>query len=191
MSLLNGYSYKTVKANIAALVKEGTPKDKASAVAYAAARRCYRSRYPQGMFPAWLAPRNPYESLRSKDCRPCASNEYAKKAQPGYLPHKKNPVPPSKKVQLREAKKLFSDFSGHDGEIIDTIDKPGLPDVMLVVGDIDFIGYTTVRDNVIEKYIHKFKKNCRPLFCVSHDGKQIYLLGGSYDFTERGIVDKT
>jgi hypothetical protein len=103
----------------------------------------------------------------------------------------KNPVPASRRVQLRNASKLFSDFTGHKAEVIDTVDKPVVPDVMSVIGDIDGILYTTVRDGQVEKYIHKFKKKCRPLFAVSHDGKQLFMLGGSYDFTELGIVDKT
>ena len=103
----------------------------------------------------------------------------------------KNPVPPSKHVQRREAADLYKRFTGHDALDEVTIDKPVLPDVMLVVGDIDGIMYTTVRDGVEEKYVHQFKKKCRPLFCVSHDGKVLYMLGGSYDFTERGIVDRT
>lgn len=105
--------------------------------------------------------------------------------------HKKNPVPPSKRVQIRNASKLYSDFTGHEASEYETLDKPVLPDVMIRVGEIDFVGYTTVRDNKTEKYIHKFSKKCRPLFTVSHDGKQLFMLGGSYDFTERGIVDKT
>jgi hypothetical protein len=102
-----------------------------------------------------------------------------------------NPVPPSRKVQIRNAAKLYEDFTGHEASEYQTLDKPVLPDVMLQVGDIDFIGYTTVRDGKTEKYIHKFSKKCRPLFTVSHDGKQLFMLGGSYDFTELGIVDKT
>jgi hypothetical protein len=105
--------------------------------------------------------------------------------------HRKNPVPPSKRVQIRNASKLYSDFTGHEASDYETLDKPILPDVMLKVGEIDFVGYTTVRDSKTEKYIHKFSKKCRPLFTVSHDGKQLFMLGGSYDFTERGIVDKT
>lgn len=105
--------------------------------------------------------------------------------------HKKNPVPASKRVQIRNASKLYSDFTGHEASEYETLDKPVLPDVMIRVGEIDFVGYTTVRDGKTEKYIHKFSKKCRPLFTVSHDGKQLFMLGGSYDFTERGIVDKT
>lgn len=102
-----------------------------------------------------------------------------------------NPVPPSKVVQARNAADLYTRFTGHDALEEVHIDKPELPDVMLVVGDIDGIMYTTVRDGVVEKYVHQFKKKARPLFCVSHDGKQIHLIGGEYDFTERGIVDRT
>lgn len=104
---------------------------------------------------------------------------------------KTNPVPPSKIVQRRNAADLYQRFTGHDALDEVKIDKPVLPDVMLVVGDIDGIMYTTVRDGVVEKYVHQFKKKASPLFCVSHDGKQIYLVGGEYDFTERGIVDRT
>lgn len=113
-----------------------------------------------------------------------------------------NPVPPSSRARSRgrydskqhrinSAAKLYEDFTGHEAKQALTIDIPELPDVMLCVGDIDFVGYTTVRDGKVEKYIHKFKKECRPLFAVSHDGKQLYMIGGSYDFTERGIVDRT
>ena len=101
----------------------------------------------------------------------------------------KNPVPPSRKVQLRSASKLYENFTGHDAEEIFSVDKPAIPDVMLVIGNIDGVMYSTVRDGVAEKYIHKFKKSCRPLFAVSHDGKQLFMLGGAYNFTERGIVD--
>ena len=106
-------------------------------------------------------------------------------------PRGKNPVPPSKHVQRRDAAKLYKNFTGHDALDEVMIDKPELPDVMLVVGDIDGIMYTTVRDGVTEKYVHQFKKKARPLFCVSPDGTQIHLMGGEYDFTERGIVDRS
>jgi len=121
----------------------------------------------------------PETKRRKKNpCKPCGERQ-------------QNPVPPSKKVQQRNAADLYERFTGHKATESVMVDKPVLPDVMLVVGDIDFIGYTTVRDGVTEKYIHKFKKNCRPLFTVSHDGKLLFMLGGSYDFTELGIVDRT
>jgi hypothetical protein len=93
-------------------------------------------------------------------------------------------------LQIQEAAALYADFSGHEPEIVGKLDKPVIPDVLIGIGEVDGIMYSTVRDSVLEKYIHKFKKNSRPLFAVSHDGKQLFMLGGAYDFTNRGIVDK-
>lgn len=165
MSLKRGYSRQTVDANIAEMLKAGHSRSSAIAAALREARNSFFSRYPHGALPKWLTPKD------------------GKRMQ--------NPVPASKRVQLRNASKLFSDFTGHEADEYEMVDKPVIPDVMLLVGDVDFIGYTTVRDGQTEKYIHKFKKNCRPHFTVSHDGKQLFMLGGSYDFTELGIVDKT
>jgi hypothetical protein len=61
---------------------------------------------------------------------------------------------------------------------------------MAPVGELDGVLYTTVRDGVTEKYIHKFRKKSRPLLATSHDGKSLHILGGEYEFTERGIEDK-
>ncbi|NCA24613.1 MAG: hypothetical protein EBS91_08475, partial [Betaproteobacteria bacterium] len=59
----------------------------------------------------------------------------------------------------------------------------------VAIGEVDGILYSTVRDGVLEKYIHKFRKRDKPLFVVAPDGKALYLVGGNYTFTERGIVD--
>lgn len=191
MPLLKGYGYKTVQANIKQLRREGKPEAQAVAIALEMARRYFFKAHPYGALPRELTPKdgkrlNPGISadehhraslgLKKNPCRPC---------------RERNPVPPSRKVQMRNAAKLFSDFTGHEAEIVDEIEKPVIPDVMLVVGEIDFIGYTTVRDGVKEKYIHKFKRSAKPDFAVSHDGKQLHLLGGNYDFTEQGIVDRS
>jgi hypothetical protein len=68
---------------------------------------------------------------------------------------------------------------------------PPLPAVGVAIGEVDGILYSTIRDGVLEKYIHKFRKADRPLFVVSPDGRVLYLLGGNYNFTERGIVDES
>lgn len=99
-------------------------------------------------------------------------------------------VPPSKRVQIREASKLYADFTGHKAEIVDEIPKPSIPDVLISVGTVDGIMYTTVRDGKTEMYVHEFKGDAKPEFCVSPDGKAIFLIGGQYKFTERGIVDQ-
>jgi len=66
-----------------------------------------------------------------------------------------------------------------------------MPAVAVAIGEVDGILYSTVRDGKLEKYIHKFHKADRPLFVVSPEGKTLFLLGGNYTFTERGIVDRS
>lgn len=109
---------------------------------------------------------------------------------------RKNPVPASsalkgKRSEILEAARLFEDFTGQEVTWGEKHPKPEIPDVLLHIGKVDGILYSTRRDGVNEKYIHKFAAKSRPIMAVSHDGKMIVLLGGSYTFTERGIVDKT
>jgi hypothetical protein len=204
MALKSGYSQKTVAENIAIMRAEGYAHNVAVAASLANARNCFFAKYPRGALPLWLAPKS---GRRLKNPLPLLAAMMGGKAGSALTvaghahavggvvkkPRRKNPVPASKLVQERDAANLYTRFTGHKvdpGETV-VIDKPELPDVMLVVGDIDGIMYTTVRDGEVEKYVHQFSKNCRPLFCVSSDGKQLFMLGGSYDFTERGIVDRT
>lgn len=95
------------------------------------------------------------------------------------------------RLDFLKAVKLYENFTGHEGETIAKVKIPDPPSSLAVIGEIKAIVYTTVRDNESEEYIHQFKKSTRPLFCVSPDGKQIFIVGGEYSFTERGIIDKT
>lgn len=92
---------------------------------------------------------------------------------------------------IRRAATLYERFTGHEAEELGTVRIPDLPAVAAVIGDCDGVLYTTVRDGVTEKYIHEFADKDRPLLCVTPDGKQLLLIGGGYDFTERGIVDSS
>ncbi|HJW55870.1 MAG TPA: hypothetical protein VJ577_11400 [Burkholderiaceae bacterium] len=98
-------------------------------------------------------------------------------------------VPLQLRAKVNSANKLFSEFTGHNGECF-SVEKPDMPNVALVVGYLDGVMYETIRDGKTEKYLHRFKKKSRPLLCSSSDGKQLIVLGGAYDFTDRGIVDK-
>ena len=108
-----------------------------------------------------------------------------------------NPVKPSSRAyqsrqvqdEIDQAKDLYERFSGHDAVEIGSVRVKPMPKVGVAIGEVDGILYSTIRDGVLEKYIHKFRKADRPLFVVSPDGSVLYLLGGNYDFTERGIVD--
>jgi len=91
-------------------------------------------------------------------------------------------------MKVKKAVDLFEDFSGSKAEYVDTYNIP-VPDVALKIGQLDGVLYTTNRDGKTESYIHKFKKSSRPLFAVTFDGNQLIMIGGSYQFTEKGIVD--
>lgn len=94
----------------------------------------------------------------------------------------------SEKEQFARASQLFADFSGHDASPWARV-RIEVPKVALVVGRCDGVLYTTMRDGRIEKYIHRFKAKVAPALCASPDGRQLFLVGGSFEFTERGIVD--
>jgi hypothetical protein len=93
--------------------------------------------------------------------------------------------------EYERAKTLFRSFSGEEPQPFLHAPKPVVPNVGLLVGTCDGILYTTRRDGKIERYIHKFRASDKPLFVVSPDGKQLILLGGRFQFTERGIVDNS
>lgn len=91
--------------------------------------------------------------------------------------------------RIDKAINLFRRFRDEEPEFID---KHTLPrhDVLMLIGTCDGVLYTTRRSGKVEKYIHKFSGNSRPLLASSWDGKQLYLVGGRYNFTAEGIVDR-
>lgn len=110
---------------------------------------------------------------------------------------KQNPDPTVRDV--KQAIDRWRRFSGHDGKVVARIADAGrrvrgLTDaqkvVLIPIGTLDFVGYTTKRDGKIESYKHDFAKHARPLLATSHDGHALYILGGEYRFTARGIVDR-
>ena len=101
---------------------------------------------------------------------------------------KRNTVQPSSTARLKNATKIYKEFTGHDGDEVEYFHYPNI-DTGAIIGKLDGVLYTTVRDGVVEKYIHEFREKSSPLLAVSHDGKQLLVVGGSYKFTDRGIED--
>lgn len=89
---------------------------------------------------------------------------------------------------MRQAATLLEDFSGHKPtEVLRVHQTPMRKG--LVVGEMDGVLYSTVRDGVLEKYIHRFRKKSRPLLVSSADGEHLGIVGGRFRMTEAGIVD--
>jgi len=91
---------------------------------------------------------------------------------------------------LRAAVRLFESFTGHRADRVQQLPKPTIPDEAVFIGHVTGLMYVTRRDGKIENYIHRFNAKSAPVFAVTHDGKQLLLLGGDYDFTEKGVEDR-
>ncbi|HJX19123.1 MAG TPA: hypothetical protein VJ437_13150 [Acidiferrobacterales bacterium] len=91
--------------------------------------------------------------------------------------------------QMSEAVARFTGFRGDVPRRVDKVRLPDPPKVMLHVGECLGIMYRTERDGEVADYLHRFKKSSRPTLAVNSDGKTLYLLGGAYRVTDRGIVD--
>lgn len=91
--------------------------------------------------------------------------------------------------ELERAGKLYADFSGHDPESVQEVDI-SVPKAGIIVGRLDGILYTTVRDNEDEAYIHEFRPDSAPLLVASADGEALFIVDGAYSFTDRGIEDR-
>ena len=96
---------------------------------------------------------------------------------------------PSVNGQVREAVARFTGFRGDTPKSVDRVRVAPPARVMLHVGECLGIMYRTERDGVVEDYLHRFRKKSRPTLAVSSDGKTLYLLGGAYRVTDRGIED--
>lgn len=91
--------------------------------------------------------------------------------------------------ELQTAAKLLEEFSGHKPtEVLRISEKPMRKG--LVIGTLDGVLYTTVRDGKTEAYIHKFRKSSRPLLTARADGQQLGIVGGRFQMTEAGIEDR-
>lgn len=57
------------------------------------------------------------------------------------------------------------------------------------LGELDYVGYTAVRDGEVIPYEHKFSTRSRPDLAVTADGKQLVIIGGAYRVGDAGIED--
>jgi hypothetical protein len=134
------------------------------------------------------------KKLRSKTVSPAVKKKLVfflntvAKQKTGKAARRSNPAN-SINVDVSKAIRLYENF--HD-QGADFIDKKNLtiPNVVIKVGTCDGILYTTTQRGKKIKYIHHFRRQSKPILAASADGKTLLLIGGSYGFTPRGIVDR-
>jgi hypothetical protein len=96
---------------------------------------------------------------------------------------------PSQRQDLREARRRYREFRGYEPSSI----RPArmarrIPDVLVELGTLRAVIYRSDRGRQgrVRTYIH-FMESPTTLAC-DPSGRQIYILGGRYRVTPRGIV---
>ena len=96
-----------------------------------------------------------------------------------------NPAP---RPALARAAEAYQEFTGREARHLDRYPLE-LDGAAWELGVVPEIHYIATRDGETFRFIHKFRHRSRPLLAASSDGSQLYLLGGAYTVTDRGIID--
>lgn len=82
-------------------------------------------------------------------------------------------------------------FENFTGEAPENLTAYKLPDAGAgwALGPVARISYIAHRDGDTAEYVHEFSEKSRPLLASSFDGSQLFILGGEFNVTDRGIVD--
>lgn len=93
-----------------------------------------------------------------------------------------------KRRKVQKAARLYEDFTGDRPQYVERV-SVDVPEVVWLLGELDAVKYTCIRDGRTEHYQHTFKKSSRPLLCSNETGTAIFCVGGRYRITNRGIED--
>lgn len=92
-------------------------------------------------------------------------------------------------MSRQRAINAFQDFTG---EAPTKLTRSQLPDHDVTgwkMGPMVGVAYEARRDGQVKQYFHEFKKAARPNLVAQDDGRQLYIEGGRYKVTDRGIED--
>lgn len=64
-----------------------------------------------------------------------------------------------------------------------------LPKAVFVMGYLSAVEYETTHGSKAVGYRHKFAPGSRPLLCAGPGKNELFIIGGRYHVTDRGIVD--
>jgi len=151
---------------------DGFSRNAAIRAAFDHARASFFRLHPQGALPVFLA--YPYDRRLAKHYTPGGAP--MRSDVTGNNPvraldiddDEREEITQSVQKQLtgrgaavRKAAALYTDFTGHEDVELTKINVPTLPEAVVAFGKVDAIMYSTVRDGIAEKYIHKFKASSR------------------------------
>ncbi len=93
-------------------------------------------------------------------------------------------------MTVRKAKKLYEKFREAPARRA-RVGNVKLPRAVAVMGYLEVVGYSTTHGGKAKMYKHTFAKGSRPLLCAGPGKNQLFLIGGRFHVTDRGIVDLT
>lgn len=97
-------------------------------------------------------------------------------------------APIFKKKEFRGAFKLHEEFREKAPTRAKKVSY-AVPSVLMVMGQVEFIGYRTTHGDEMVLYKHDFAPGSRPQLAAGPKRNQLFLVGGRYRVTDRGIVD--
>ena len=89
---------------------------------------------------------------------------------------------------LKRAYKLYEEFRERKPTRGRRVEY-AMPKVLMVMGNLRFVGYDTTRNGKTELYKHDFAPGSRPILCADGDTGRLFIVEGRYHVTPRGIVD--
>lgn len=87
------------------------------------------------------------------------------------------------------ASRAFEEFTGRKPAKVRQEKLDTGPVVGWEMGPLVGVAYEAVRDGKKDRYFHEFAEKSRPRLVAREDGRQLYIAGGKYKVTERGVVD--
>lgn len=112
------------------------------------------------------------------------------KRKPNWRRVRANPQPAHVRRQLSQAAGLYRKFREAPPRYVDKVRVNPLPAVCMEIGKLDGVLYTTTHGGKKTAYVHQFSGRSKPTLATDAKGKRLFILGGHYDFTEDGIVDR-
>ncbi len=92
------------------------------------------------------------------------------------------------KRDLARAKRLYEDFREERPKRARVI-RVKLPKVAMIMGTLRAIEYDTTHGGKTHLYKHTFAPGSRPLLVAASGRGKLFLVGGRYHVTARGVVD--
>lgn len=95
----------------------------------------------------------------------------------------------NERAAVRQAARLYRGFREEPPRLARKV-QFRVPKAVAVFGHVEFIGYVTTHRGKTHLYIHEFAPGSRPMMTAGPKGNQLFLVGGRYRVTRRGIVDR-